>query len=159
MRTDGRSERRERVAGQNFDEGRKNTTKEGAGQKMHVRPSVPSVRPPNIIGVIRFDSPGVEREGKEGRRRFLSLPLLQQSFVVSERRSRKEFCMPPRLLPEFILVWVSIRMGTMALGRRGWKTPDGDSEFISTGSVSPSYILGQTKRFLRGCENFLPALA
>ena len=132
--------------------------------KMLFRPSVrPSVRPPNIIGVIRFDSPGEEREGeegrKEGRRRFLSLPLLQQSFVVSERRSRKEFCMPPRLLPEFILVWVSIRMGTMALGRRGWKTPDGDSEFISTGSLSPSYILGQTKRFLRGCENFLPALA
>ena len=60
-------------------------TQRAAGKKMHVRPR--SVRPPNIIGVIRFDSPGE----KNRLSLSLSLPLLQQSIVENELRSHREF--------------------------------------------------------------------
>ena len=47
----------------------------------------PPSRPPNIIGVIRFDSPGE----KNRLSLSLSLPLLQQSIVENELRSHREF--------------------------------------------------------------------
>ena len=76
-------------------EGGKGGTQRAAGKKMHARP-------PNIIGVIRFDSPGEESEGsgREGRK----LSLLQQSFVGNERRSRREFrLLQPQLLQGQVL--------------------------------------------------------
>ena len=46
-------------------EGGKGGTQRAAGKKMHARP-------PNIIGVIRFDSPGEESEGSGKEGSFLS---------------------------------------------------------------------------------------